>query len=220
MPIFNALLAFALLPRPARHGAAAGRRRGGFVGVALLVGRSRRRRSSARSRSSGWRLLRDRRVAHAPYLAETRAARRSRSAHLRSPRSRSRRSASLQAPATMPGWKTIASVAVLGIIGTAVAYLLFFTIIAGAGAAYAALVTYLVPPVALAYGAIFLDESVGARGTRRPRADLRRRRRSERAHARGRSRRHRRHASRGRLIRAVISLRRATADDVDWLLEL
>jgi drug/metabolite transporter (DMT)-like permease len=65
------------------------------------------------------------------------------------------------APSTMPGWDTLASVAVLGILGTAVAYLLFFTIIAGAGAAYASLVTYLVPPVALAYGAIFLDESVG-----------------------------------------------------------
>jgi drug/metabolite transporter (DMT)-like permease len=67
----------------------------------------------------------------------------------------------LRAPDHMPGWKTWASVAVLGILGTALAYLLFFTIIAGAGAAYAALVTYLVPPVALAYGAIFLDESVG-----------------------------------------------------------
>jgi drug/metabolite transporter (DMT)-like permease len=67
----------------------------------------------------------------------------------------------LRAPDDMPGWKTWASVAVLGVLGTALAYLLFFTIIAGAGAAYAALVTYLVPPVALAYGAIFLDESVG-----------------------------------------------------------
>jgi drug/metabolite transporter (DMT)-like permease len=67
----------------------------------------------------------------------------------------------LRAPDHMPGLKTWASVAVLGILGTALAYLLFFTIIAGAGAAYAALVTYLVPPVAIAYGAIFLDESVG-----------------------------------------------------------
>ncbi len=67
----------------------------------------------------------------------------------------------IQAPGHMPGWKTIASVIVLGVIGTAAAYLLFFTIIAGAGAAYAALVTYLVPPVALVYGAFFLDESVG-----------------------------------------------------------
>jgi len=68
----------------------------------------------------------------------------------------------LQAPSHVPGWKALASVAVLGVLGTAVAYLLFFTIIAGAGAAYASLVTYLVPPVALAYGALFLGESVGA----------------------------------------------------------
>ena len=67
----------------------------------------------------------------------------------------------LRAPEHLPGWKTWASVAVLGVLGTALAYLLFFTIIAGAGAAYAALVTYLVPPVALVYGAVFLDESVG-----------------------------------------------------------
>jgi drug/metabolite transporter (DMT)-like permease len=67
----------------------------------------------------------------------------------------------VSAPSSMPGWKTLASVAVLGVIGTALAYLLFFALIAGAGAAYASLVTYLVPPVALAYGAIFLDESVG-----------------------------------------------------------
>jgi drug/metabolite transporter (DMT)-like permease len=67
-----------------------------------------------------------------------------------------------QAPAHLPSWKTIASVVVLGVGGTAVAYLLFFTIIAGAGAAYASLVTYLVPPVALVYGAVFLGEGIGA----------------------------------------------------------
>jgi drug/metabolite transporter (DMT)-like permease len=66
-----------------------------------------------------------------------------------------------QAPGQIPGWKTLASVAILGVVGTAAAYLLFFTLIAGAGAAYASLVTYLVPPVALAYGALFLDERVG-----------------------------------------------------------
>jgi drug/metabolite transporter (DMT)-like permease len=66
-----------------------------------------------------------------------------------------------QAPADLPGWKTFGSIAVLGTVCTAVAYLIFFTIIARAGAGYAALVTYLVPPVALGYGAIFLDEGVG-----------------------------------------------------------
>jgi drug/metabolite transporter (DMT)-like permease len=65
------------------------------------------------------------------------------------------------APHHLPGWKPIASVVFLGVVGTAFAYLLFYTIIAGAGAAYASLVTYLVPPVALAYGAVFLDERIG-----------------------------------------------------------
>jgi drug/metabolite transporter (DMT)-like permease len=67
-----------------------------------------------------------------------------------------------QAPTHAPGWKTIASVVALGIPGTALAYLLFFGLITGAGPAYASLVTYLIPPIALAYGAIFLGERFGA----------------------------------------------------------
>jgi drug/metabolite transporter (DMT)-like permease len=67
-----------------------------------------------------------------------------------------------QAPTAMPGWKTIGSVLALGIPGTALAYLLFFGLVGGAGAAYASLVTYLIPPIALAYGAIFLGERFGA----------------------------------------------------------
>ncbi len=65
------------------------------------------------------------------------------------------------APHHVPGWKPIASVVFLGVVGTAIAYVLFYTIIAGAGAAYASFVTYLVPPVALAYGAVFLHERIG-----------------------------------------------------------
>jgi drug/metabolite transporter (DMT)-like permease len=68
----------------------------------------------------------------------------------------------VQAPHTTPGWKEIGSVVALGIPGTALAYLLFFALITGPGAAYASLVTYLIPPIALAYGAIFLGESFGA----------------------------------------------------------
>jgi drug/metabolite transporter (DMT)-like permease len=67
-----------------------------------------------------------------------------------------------EAPNHMPGWKTIGSVVALGIPGTALAYLLFFGLISGAGAAYTSLVTYLIPPIALAYGAIFLGERFGA----------------------------------------------------------
>ena len=67
-----------------------------------------------------------------------------------------------QAPHHNPGWEVIGSVLALGIPGTALAYLLFFGMIAGAGAAYASLVTYLIPPIALAYGAVFLGERFGA----------------------------------------------------------
>jgi drug/metabolite transporter (DMT)-like permease len=68
----------------------------------------------------------------------------------------------IQAPHDTPGWKTIGSIVALGIPLTAFAFLIFYAIIAGAGAAYASLVTYLVPPIALAYGAIFLGERFGA----------------------------------------------------------
>ena len=58
--------------------------------------------------------------------------------------------------------ETIMAILVLGFVGTALAYLLFFELIQRAGANYATLVTYLVPPIALAYGAIFLGERFGA----------------------------------------------------------
>jgi len=67
-----------------------------------------------------------------------------------------------EAPSQMPGWRTIASVVALGVPGTALAYLLFFALISRAGAAYTSLVTYLIPPIALAYGAVFLGERFGA----------------------------------------------------------
>jgi drug/metabolite transporter (DMT)-like permease len=68
----------------------------------------------------------------------------------------------IEAPAGMWHGKTIAAILVLGFVGTAIAYLLFFALIQRAGANYATLVTYLVPPIALAYAAIFLGESFGA----------------------------------------------------------
>jgi drug/metabolite transporter (DMT)-like permease len=50
----------------------------------------------------------------------------------------------------------------LGALGLSVAYILYFGLIAGAGASYAVLVTYLVPALALGYGAVFLDEAITA----------------------------------------------------------
>jgi drug/metabolite transporter (DMT)-like permease len=65
-----------------------------------------------------------------------------------------------QAPSSMPSWKVIGSVVALGVVGLGVAYVLYFGLITGAGASRAILVTYLVPPMALFYGATILDESV------------------------------------------------------------
>jgi drug/metabolite transporter (DMT)-like permease len=67
-----------------------------------------------------------------------------------------------QLPTQAPGWKALGSLAILGVVGLGIAYLLYFGVIAGAGASRAILVTYLVPPMALAYGALFLDERVSA----------------------------------------------------------
>jgi drug/metabolite transporter (DMT)-like permease len=65
-------------------------------------------------------------------------------------------------PNEAPSWKAIGSIVALGAVGLSIAYLLYFTLIAGAGAPYAALVTYLVPALALLYGAVFLGEPVTA----------------------------------------------------------
>jgi drug/metabolite transporter (DMT)-like permease len=65
-----------------------------------------------------------------------------------------------QAPPHVWGGETIMAILVLGVVGTGLAYLLYFGLIQRAGPTYAALVTYLVPPIALAYGAIFLGERV------------------------------------------------------------
>ena len=67
-----------------------------------------------------------------------------------------------QLPATAPGAKVWLAVLALGVLGSGIAYLLYFALIASAGASRAILVTYLVPAFALVYGAAFLDEAVTA----------------------------------------------------------
>jgi drug/metabolite transporter (DMT)-like permease len=64
------------------------------------------------------------------------------------------------AQATTPGPAAALSVVYLGVLATGVAYLLYFGLIAGAGASRAVLVTYLVPALALLYGALFLEEKI------------------------------------------------------------
>jgi len=65
-----------------------------------------------------------------------------------------------QLPGHVPSWKAVGSIVALGAVGLSVAYILYFGLIAGAGASYAVLVTYLVPALALGYGAVFLDEPI------------------------------------------------------------
>jgi drug/metabolite transporter (DMT)-like permease len=63
-------------------------------------------------------------------------------------------------PARVPGPDAVAGLVALGILCTAVAFPLWFALIARAGAARAALVTYVNPVVALALGAAVLAEPV------------------------------------------------------------
>ena len=66
----------------------------------------------------------------------------------------------LQLPSETPGWKSTASVVALGTLGSGLAYILYFGLVLGVGASRAILITYLVPGMALVYGAVFLDEQV------------------------------------------------------------
>jgi drug/metabolite transporter (DMT)-like permease len=68
----------------------------------------------------------------------------------------------LQLPDSAPPAETILAIVALGSLGSALAYVLYFALIARAGASRAILVTYLVPAFALVYGAVFLDETVTA----------------------------------------------------------
>jgi drug/metabolite transporter (DMT)-like permease len=63
-----------------------------------------------------------------------------------------------QWPTDVPSAKVLASVAVLGVIGTGLAYVLYYALLAGPGASYSILVTYLVPAIALGYGVALLGE--------------------------------------------------------------
>ena len=61
-------------------------------------------------------------------------------------------------PASMPGLEVIVSVVVLGLVCTALAFLLFFRLIAEAGPVRATVITYVNPAVAVAAGVALLGE--------------------------------------------------------------
>jgi drug/metabolite transporter (DMT)-like permease len=161
VPIFNALLAFAFFREARVTGFRLAGLVIGFLGVALLVGAQPHGKLLAAFAVVGMALC---------YAFGTLVAGR----HLRGTPPLIVALAStgiaalasipagvVQAPAGMWHGETIMAILVLGVVGTAIAYLLFFRVIQTAGPTYATLVTYLVPPIALAYGAIFLGERFG-----------------------------------------------------------
>jgi drug/metabolite transporter (DMT)-like permease len=60
-----------------------------------------------------------------------------------------------------PGPRAILAVVGLAVVGTALAFVIFYRLISEIGAGRASLVSYLAPGVALFYGAVFLDEKIG-----------------------------------------------------------
>ena len=65
------------------------------------------------------------------------------------------------APSTMPSTSAVASVAVLGLVCTALALLLYFYLINAAGAARASVVAYINPAIAALLGVLVLHEPFG-----------------------------------------------------------
>jgi drug/metabolite transporter (DMT)-like permease len=63
-------------------------------------------------------------------------------------------------PSEAPGLRAVLALVGLGALGTAAAFVIFYKLIGELGAGRAALVSYLAPPVALAYGAALLDEPI------------------------------------------------------------
>jgi drug/metabolite transporter (DMT)-like permease len=63
-----------------------------------------------------------------------------------------------QLPAAFPSWEVVGALLALSIGGTSIGYVLYYALLSGAGASRSILITYLVPAIALAYGALLLGE--------------------------------------------------------------
>jgi drug/metabolite transporter (DMT)-like permease len=67
-------------------------------------------------------------------------------------------------PSRVPSAATLASIAILGVVCTAVAMLLMFYLVHHAGASRASVITYINPVVATSLGVLLLDERLGVGG--------------------------------------------------------
>ncbi len=65
-------------------------------------------------------------------------------------------------PSQVPSFGPLLAVVTLAIVCTAIAYILFYWLLDRAGATRSSMVTYLLPPIALCYGVIFLNETISA----------------------------------------------------------
>jgi drug/metabolite transporter (DMT)-like permease len=72
--------------------------------------------------------------------------------------------AALDFPSSLPSAKALASIAVLGIVCTAIAMLVMFYLVHHAGASRASVITYINPVVATLLGVMVLDEHLGLGG--------------------------------------------------------
>ncbi len=68
--------------------------------------------------------------------------------------------AAVQAPSLFPSWEIVGALLALSIGGTSIGYVLYYALLTSAGASRSILITYLVPALALVYGAVFLGEPV------------------------------------------------------------
>ena len=72
--------------------------------------------------------------------------------------------AAFSLPDHVPGLRPVLSVVALAVLGTALAFVIFYRLIAETGAGRASLISYLAPGVALLYGALLLDEHISTAG--------------------------------------------------------
>jgi drug/metabolite transporter (DMT)-like permease len=63
-------------------------------------------------------------------------------------------------PADVPSIGPVAAVVTLGVLGTGIAFAIFYDLIAAVGPARSFIVTYLAPGFAIVYGALLLDEEI------------------------------------------------------------